>query len=293
MLLSVTGPLAQNLANNQDIPGSSVRPVKNWTTPTTVYIDMSLYTIVNMDTSLQSLTTYIWFVMEWKNEYVNWMPEDYCGIEKIVSPGENLWLPDLYIYEMTDGDSSSPVIPYFFIYNDGLIVDSKPMRIVSTCNLDVYKFPFDTQSCPLTFGPYIHSVQDIIMLPKYNSSQVNKNSQNIFVSKGDWTLLDVTVSNSTVWSEGVAYSIVVYQITMQRAPVVYVINLIIPSCFLVLLDVISMFIEIGTGERLGFKITVVLGFSVLLLILNDMLPSSDRVGPSITYLNRCSGKKIL
>ncbi|XP_069594762.1 5-hydroxytryptamine receptor 3A-like [Ranitomeya imitator] len=266
--------LAQNLGNNDDIPGESVRPVKNWKTPTTVYIDLSLYTVISMDTSLQSLTTYIWFIMEWKNEFMNWTPEEFCGIEKIVSPGQNLWLPDLYIYEMTEGDDNSPVIPYFLIYNDGLIIDSKPMRIVSTCNLDIFKFPFDTQVCYLTFGPYIHSVKDIIMLPKYNSSLVNMNSQGIFVSKGDWTLLDVGVSNATIWSDGVEYSQVIFQITIKRAPVVYIINLIIPSCFLVILDIVSMFIQMGTGERLGFKITLVLGFSVLLLILNDMLPSS-------------------
>ncbi|KAG8552126.1 hypothetical protein GDO81_004416 [Engystomops pustulosus] len=43
---------------------------------------------------------------------------------------------------------------------------------------------------------------------------------------------------------------------------------------MVLLDIISMFIQMDSGERLGFKIIIVLGFSVLLLILNTMLPNS-------------------
>lgn len=58
-------------------------------------------------------------------------------------------------------------------------------------------------------------------------------------------------------------------------PILYVINLIVPAGFLVLVDVASMFIPMEGGERLGFKITVVLGFSVLLLILNDLLPNSE------------------
>ncbi|XP_075693052.1 5-hydroxytryptamine receptor 3A-like isoform X2 [Rhinoderma darwinii] len=267
--------LAQNLTNNEDIPGPAVRPVKDWRTPTTVYIDLSLYTVVSLDTSLQSLTTYNWFLMEWQNEFINWDPEDFCGMDKIVIPGQNLWLPDLYVYEMTEGSDNSPVIPYFFISSDGFITDSKPLRIVSTCNLDIYKFPFDKQICNLTFGSYTHTVKDIIMLPKLNSSEVNLNSQNVFVSKGDWALLDISVTNTTLVSEGEGYSQVIFKISIKRAPVVYIINLIIPSCFLVLLDIVSMFIQMGTGERLGFKITVVLGFSVLLLILNDMLPNSD------------------
>ncbi|XP_018410889.1 PREDICTED: 5-hydroxytryptamine receptor 3A-like, partial [Nanorana parkeri] len=267
--------LVQYLRNDTTVPKSDVRPVLDWRTPTLVNIDLALYSIISLDTSLQSLTTYIWFLMEWKNEFLTWEPNDFCGIKNVSITGTDLWRPDLYIYEMTEGDNNSPVIPYFIVFSNGEISNSKPSRIVSTCNLDVYKFPFDTQTCYLTFGPYVHSVKDIIMVPKLNSSQVNKNSQSIFVSKGDWTLLDISVTNNTMWDGDVGYSGVIYKMVIKRAPIVYVINIIVPACFLVILDIVSMFIEMGTGERLGFKITVVLGFSVLLLILNNIQPTSD------------------
>ncbi|XP_063801816.1 5-hydroxytryptamine receptor 3A-like [Pseudophryne corroboree] len=112
------------------------------------------------------------------------------------------------------------------------------------------------------------------MLARSNSSVVNQNSMDVFVGKGDWSLQAVTVYNTMYAADGVAYSQVIYSMYVKRAPIVYVINLIIPACFLVFLDIASMFIQ-SYSERLGFKITIVLGFSVLLLILNDMLPSSD------------------
>lgn len=37
---------------------------------------------------------------EWKNEFLSWNPNDYCGIEDVLIPNNNFWLPDLYIYEM-------------------------------------------------------------------------------------------------------------------------------------------------------------------------------------------------
>ncbi|KAM4017466.1 5-hydroxytryptamine receptor 3A-like [Anomaloglossus baeobatrachus] len=177
--------------------------------------------------------------------------------------------------EMTESDGNSPVVPYYSVSSDGTIKSSMPLRVTSSCNLDIFKFPFDTQTCSLSFGPYIHTVQDIVMVAKSNSTQVYQNSKDIFVTKGDWFLMDITVKNSTYNTESDIYSEVIYEISIKRAPVVYIINLIIPACFMVILDIASMFIEIGTGERLGFKITVVLGFSVLLLILNNMLPTSD------------------
>ncbi|XP_040185082.1 5-hydroxytryptamine receptor 3A-like [Rana temporaria] len=268
--------LVQYLNNGTTFPSSNVRPVLKWSTPTLVEIDVTLYTVVSLDTTLQSLTTYVWFSMKWQNEFIDWEPDNFCGIKRVSVTASNLWIPDFYIYEMTEAEDTPPVIPYYLIYNNGDIINSKPIRIVSTCTLDVYKFPFDTQTCYLTFGPYIHTVKDIIMVPKLNSSQVKENSLKMFMGKGDWTLIDISVTNKTAWDKvDLAFSKVAYKIVLKRAPVPYVINFIVPACFLVILDMFSMFIQMETGERLGFKITVILGFSVLLLLMSDMQPSSD------------------
>ncbi|XP_053556348.1 5-hydroxytryptamine receptor 3A-like [Bombina bombina] len=266
--------LLKNLSLSNS-PGAIVRPVKDWTTPSIVLVDMELYTIINLDTSLQILTTFIWFTMIWDNEFVSWQPDDFCGIDKVFVSSELFWKPDLYIYEMTQDEGDSPKIPYYLLNHNGTVLQSIPLRIISSCNLDIFKFPFDIQSCTLSFGPYVHSEKDIIMLPRTNSTVVSDTSKNIFVSRGDWALVNITVSNTSYLTDGEAYSQVIFQITIKRSPIIYVINLIIPAGFLVLLDIASMFIQMGTGERLGFKITVVLGFSVLLLILNDLLPNSD------------------
>ncbi|XP_075433016.1 5-hydroxytryptamine receptor 3A-like [Ascaphus truei] len=225
--------------------------------------------------SMQTITMYIWFTMAWENEFVSWNPNEFCGIQRISVPVELFWKPDLYITEMIEDEDKSPVIPYYLLYSNGTVVNSKPLRIVSTCNLDMYKFPFDIQTCSLTFGPFLHSVKDLIMLPRSNSSTVSELSRTVFASKGDWTLSDISVSSNMYASDGEKYSQVTYKITIKRTPIIYIINLIIPACFLLFLDIASMFIQMGTGERLGFKITVVLGFSVLLLILNNLLPNSD------------------
>ncbi|XP_044125224.1 5-hydroxytryptamine receptor 3A-like [Bufo gargarizans] len=265
----------EDVANLVNYTHSDLRPVKDCQTVSHVEVDLKLYTIVSLDTSLQILTTYVWFNMVWTNEFIKWDPKDYCNISNILVPDMNFWVPDLYIYEMTEYDNNNPVIPYFNVSNDGKIENPKPLRIVSSCKLKVTKFPFDVQNCSLTFGPYIHTVKDIVMSSKSNSSLVNEKSQKIFVSKGDWSLLDITVYDKNYTLDGKNYSTVIYQMIIKRSPVVYIINLIIPACFMVILDIASMFIQIETGERIGFKITLVLGFSVLLLILNNMLPTSN------------------
>lgn len=61
----------------------------------------------------------------------------------------------------------------------------------------------------------------------------------------------------------------------------YVINLIVPLFYLLVLDLTSFFINEARGEKLGFKVTVLLSISVLLLILQDMLPSTEDQLPMI------------
>ncbi|XP_018423555.1 PREDICTED: 5-hydroxytryptamine receptor 3C-like [Nanorana parkeri] len=211
----------------------------------------------------------------WRDEFISWNPADFCGIKKLLVNNDYFWKPDLYIFEMMENDENSPQIPYYILQSTGKVINAMPLRIVSTCNLDIFKFPFDNQTCRLTFGSYVYGVSDMVMWPKSNTTVVNKNAFDVFATKNDWTLQAVTVHNTTMMSEGVEYSLVIYSIEVKRASIIYVLNLIIPVCFLVFLDLSSMFIR-SYSVRLDFKITVVLGFSVLLLILNDMLPNSDK-----------------
>lgn len=53
-------------------------------------------------------------------------------------------------------EDKSPITPYTYLYNTGHVYDDKPLRVVSTCKLGIYTFPFDIQNCSLTFGSYIH-----------------------------------------------------------------------------------------------------------------------------------------
>ncbi|XP_065423050.1 5-hydroxytryptamine receptor 3A-like isoform X2 [Chrysemys picta bellii] len=251
----------------------SVRPVTDWREPSIIRIDVTLHATLDLDEKLQILTSLVRFQMSWKNQFLTWDPQNFCGISKISIPVDSVWKPDLFVSEMTE-DPQSPTVPFMSLSSDGTINQWKPIRIVSTCSLDIYKFPFDTQKCNLTFGPYVHTVQDIVVVPKSNSSAVTQASQENY-AKSEWLLGKVDVLSNNVSTEEKEWSQVTYQITIRRVPILYVINLIVPAGFLVLVDVASMFIPMEGGERLGFKITVVLGFSVLLLILNDLLPNSE------------------
>lgn len=68
------------------------------------------------------------------------------------------------------------------------------------------------------------------------------------------------------------------QITMKRQSLLYIVNFLLPILFLLSLDIASFLISEREGEKLGFKVTVLLGVTVMQLLLNEILPSSsDRI----------------
>lgn len=64
-------------------------------------------------------------------------------------------LISILLFSSMDEDISPPT-PYVYLSNTGRVFDDKPMRVISSCRLVIYTFPFDIQNCSLTFGSYIH-----------------------------------------------------------------------------------------------------------------------------------------
>ncbi|XP_075182950.1 5-hydroxytryptamine receptor 3A-like isoform X1 [Anomaloglossus baeobatrachus] len=235
---------------------------------------MYVFNIINVDTREKTLTTIVKLVMGWQNEFIHWRPYEYCDIFSLYLAKERFWRPDLYIYERIDTEDKSQPDVFSILSNDGMVVDFRWMRLVTSCDIDIFKFPFDKQSCNISLGSYNFQAPEIIF--KSNTEDITNRSTDSFKGKGDWDLVNATMVNDIYKTQGETYSIVVLKITIERIPQNYVVSFILPICFMVLLDMASMFIKMPKNDRLGFKISIVLGFSVLLVILNDILPLTDK-----------------
>ncbi|KAJ8399794.1 hypothetical protein AAFF_G00408990 [Aldrovandia affinis] len=135
------------------------RPVRDWRHPTVVHLDINLYAILTVIEKSQIFTSFIWLSVSWNNELISWDPSMFCGISKVSLPKEMLWRPDLIIYEMIEEEDKTTQSPYIYIYHDGTVTMDQDHIIASTCKMDMYKFPFDTQSCVMTFGSSLYSGQ--------------------------------------------------------------------------------------------------------------------------------------
>ncbi|XP_053194927.1 5-hydroxytryptamine receptor 3A-like [Scomber japonicus] len=258
-----------------------MRPVKNWTTPTLLTLDMWLYGILEVDEKSQTLTSHIWIQSVWPNEFLTWNSSDFCGIDMVTVSRSMLWTPDIVIQEDASDSGSIHKDDHLTVTSSGTVHSNIRQRLTSTCRLNLFHFPFDNQHCNISFTSTSY-MEDILKLETYNNDTfLAATSELIMITRGEWQLENIEVVTDRWISGRGKYCKLIYMVKISRKPLLYVIILIIPLFYLLVLDLASFFIHEARGEKLSFKVTVLLSISVLLLILQDMLPSTEDSLPMI------------
>ncbi|KAM3602081.1 uncharacterized protein V6R79_023978 [Siganus canaliculatus] len=256
-----------------------VRPVHNWTSVTTIYIDLILQSVLGVDGKTQSITTSIWYRQIWTDEFLVWDPEEFDGVNEISLSSDAIWIPDVIVTELVDEGKSSP-IPYVYVNSSGSVKNYRPMQVVLACSLEMYAFPFDKQTCSLTFRSWLHSVKEID-LALWRSAEAIANDKREFMNDGEWELLSIPSRYWQAKQDNTEFAHIQFNVLIRRRPLLYIVGLLIPSIFLMLVDVISFYLPLNSGTRIAFKISILLGYTVFRVNMTDELPSSAVTTPLI------------
>uniref|UniRef100_A0AAQ4QNJ1 5-hydroxytryptamine receptor 3A-like n=1 Tax=Gasterosteus aculeatus aculeatus TaxID=481459 RepID=A0AAQ4QNJ1_GASAC len=262
-----------NLVKDND--NSKVRPFHS-SSATEVYVDMLLYAILEVNEKKQQFVSYIWVTLRWFDDDIKWDREYFCDIWKIYPPSDVLWTPDLTIEEMIE-DNKVSMSPYVTLDFYGYVTLQRNMVVVSSCSMEVYKFPFDVQNCKLSFKSIAHSYENL-EITNLADSQWTMEWSLKRMTQSEWLFVNLNISEEVVGERNGEQNKLIYTITMKRRSALYIANFLLPIMFFLGLDLASFGISDSGGEKLGFKVTVLLAVTVMQLILNDILPaSSDRI----------------
>ncbi|XP_073801283.1 5-hydroxytryptamine receptor 3A-like isoform X2 [Danio rerio] len=246
--------------------------------PSYVFVDIYVTSIVAVNEKTQSLSTQVKMMTAWYNGLPLWMFYKRCGITQFHANKEMFWTPDLLIKESIKTEYGTTPSPYVQLELWEFSISIDILTLTTACSMDLYKFPFDTQTCSITFHSAVHTREELEIDSLSKAQFITKDSKKLFEAQGEWELLLIDTSRVNGTFTGLLQDLLVYQITIKRRPLLYAINIIIPVFFFLLLDVASFFIEASGPDKLSFKVTLLLAISVLLLILNDTLPSTaDRI----------------
>ena len=165
------------------------------------------------------------------------------------------------------------------LHHDGRNEWFAPTEIKSICKIDITFFPFDEQTCFLTFGSWTYNSQHLDLALKNNTADLQKYTRN-----GQWTLVSVNATKNTVKYSCCQHPFVdvTFTVHIRRRPLFYVQNLILPCLLLATLSVFSFSLPPGSGERIALVITLLLGLTVYMLIFTENIPQTSEVTPLIS-----------
>ncbi|XP_037380432.1 5-hydroxytryptamine receptor 3C [Talpa occidentalis] len=249
------------------------RPVINYSIPTHVNISFTLSAILEVDAQLQLLTSFLWMDLMWDNPFISWNPEECVSINKLSISAEYLWLPDIFIVESMD-TQRAPSGLTAYVSSEGRVKYDMPVRVTSICNLDIFYFPFDQQNCTFTFSSFLYTVESMLLGMDREVWEIAETSRDIIQTQGEWELLSISKATPKMSVGTSVYDQLMFYVAIRRRPSLYIINLLVPSSFLIAIDALSFYLPAENENRAPFKITLLLGYNVFLLMMNDLLPNS-------------------
>ena len=118
----------------------------------------------------------------------------------------------------------------------------------------------------------------------YNMS--NQVILEMYSINSEWLLLKTEIySNLTTYKivgPDHVYPEIGFSVTLKRIPTYYMYNIICPVFLLTFLSCLVFVLPVEAGEKVGLQITILLAFSVMLLIMGDTTPKSGKTTPLIS-----------
>ncbi|XP_048735616.2 acetylcholine receptor subunit beta-like 1 [Ostrea edulis] len=145
----------------------------------------------------------------------------------------------------------------------------------TACTPDVYTYPYDTQTCVVTYVIWAYAVHEVTV--KVLSDTV---SLHVYTPHGMWDLIDTSVTSNVDVGRGLTS--IDITLVMKRISTFHLINMIFPIVFVGLLNILLFLLPAQSGERLGYSITVLLSITVFQTITSDNLPSTSK--PQLSLL---------
>lgn len=278
--------LIEVLFKNYDSEG---RPVLNLSTPVVVKFGLAYSNLQSLDEKNQVLTSNVWIRQKWHDPWLSWNASKYHGLSSINISPKLVWKPDIVLHNNVneEGDHGEQYLfdTKIIVSSDGTATWLSPILIKSSCKINVKYFPWDMQTCYLKFGSWTFNGLKLD-LDFYNEKRGADLST--FTLNGEWDLLSVDAKKNVVYYGCCAepYPDITFEIKIKRRTLFYVNNLIVPCIVLALLTATAFLFPPQTGERISLMITILLGMTVFMIVVIEVIPSTSEVTPLIsTYFS--------
>ena len=239
-----------------------------------VYITFSVVALNYMDIKSQTFSISGHFSLIWQDDRLMWLHNiSLLSVRLLFSNSKYMWVPPI-ILENAIGD----IVPLgsekiFTKINPGGAVSWLPGgNYEANCEAEVTYYPLDTQTCTLTLSTMSYTMNNVRLI-YYSDAPTDISG---FTDNGEWDVMSITTTNSSVYLEGEPYSRIHYIFNLRRRPLYHILNTLFPVILMASLTIFVFKLPPESGERIGMSLTVLLAYAVYLTLISDDIPRTSK-----------------
>uniref|UniRef100_A0A8C3XPE9 Cholinergic receptor nicotinic gamma subunit n=1 Tax=Chelydra serpentina TaxID=8475 RepID=A0A8C3XPE9_CHESE len=180
--------------------------------------------------------------------------------------------------------------------SNGCLLWMPPAIYRTSCAIVVTYFPFDWQNCSMVFQSQTYSANEINLLLTVEDGQTIEwivIDPEAFTENGEWAIkhrpAKKIVNAERFTPDDLGYQQVVFYLIIQRKPLFYIINIIVPCVLISSVAVLVYFLPAKAGgQKCTVSINVLLAQTVFLFLIAQKVPeTSDAmslIGKYLTFL---------
>ncbi|XP_028987446.1 acetylcholine receptor subunit gamma [Betta splendens] len=288
--LNLEGELFADLMRDYN---KNIRPKENSNDVTQVTIKMTLTNLISLNEKEEALTTNVWIELQWCDYRLRWdQPPRSHLYGNITSdlrvPSKSIWLPDIILENNVDGQFEVALYCNALVSPNGCVYWLPPAIYRSACPITVNYFPFDWQNCTMVFRSQTYSANEIEMVLKEEDNQTMEwvfIEPQAFTENGEWVIRHrpaKKVINAQHSKDELDYQEVIFFLVIQRKPLFYIINIIVPCVLFSSLSLLVYFLPAKAGgQKCTMSIINLLGQTVFLFLIAKKVPETSESVPLI------------
>lgn len=258
-------------------------PICSAGTNVTLNMDVALRQIMELNEREQILSSNVWLRLRWNDCRLTWDPTLYDNITYVMVNYDDVWVPDITLYDSAAEEEMMPGRPDYRVYvsSSGSLTYNFPTVLKSVCRVNVRYFPFDTQRCQLQFGSWSHHGFDLDLTNRNPSGDLDN-----FIKNPEWLVDEFPVERHVLYYNCCPepYPDITYYVVMQRRPDFYLLTMMFPCILTSAVAALTFMLPVESGEKVSLEITVLLSLAVFMLVVSESMPPSSDNFPIIgTY----------